>query len=930
MFAVIDVDKNSACLGEVAKEKFEIENSLVSLSPGPDDVSTPVTQNSTTCLPRKPNGDTSVPTITVEADVVDNYLHQTEDEDAVGADAAPASTSQPLPDKVHLVSSSFISNRTSSEEPVEPLKQKVIPLPVPSSISSIIQSGLAPTTYFDDSWSSKTSVLDPDKDLMGNKVIVTSKDEKVTDHQNAVTGDQVDKGQSKHILTSSKNISPTIVDIEEGASRIAVTVEVNANVKESNENDNCSSKVPNVTKIATNLKTSNNANVSSDIQTRNLDTNINSLDTDNDTNNESAMITIITTSSNNPETLSPQSLISSSVPSVVGLSSGPSITSEEITSNINLRSGPLLPNNENNYNKRVTVKSENMLEPESCEGLTEDGEACANARETPRQITSLHDITIDHEHADDDPNDELTKTSTTPYATVQQLRKMFATNCNDLKVDTKKIVENEDQSTTRLHSSEDQLTQKKIQQEGMLGVDKSDMNNVICTTDNQQTDAPAAAVTNVHDNLKNRDDTNLATSKYGEMELNKESFLTNMSDTNITNDNHKHLINEVTVNFVNNNNEANVLEDEDLVTNSETKEDNYLNGGKVFGDNSPGYEIMCHHGVNTPGQVEDIPDILDNNPVCDVIQNGNKKIRKTGLVEKIDGGSCHGKMSQNLSNIAAQMNKNCDSLQPAENCSNIDPAADRLYAEVRIVAKNCESQNSSGPDCIESGLSDVESSDDSSMSSTFNEYSATYQPSRPHLHQDDDGWRVKNDDRAAGLQANDISDWQTPFSTSSSSGATDAEYVPQSGHYLARLDLDPDHCIQLSSLPEMFVDEDVAATLSDVSPISDYDASITNLPLDPPLPSTTQTCDNQIKCDKLENFGQKQNENKFENCENENLMTKHGVLEPTDNVEDINHHPNETSDRDNEYNQNDEKTPVSFLLGGLNTKSPPTRKELII
>merc|ERR1719410_445057 len=53
-------------------------------------------------------------------------------------------------------------------------------------------------------------------------------------------------------------------------------------------------------------------------------------------------------------------------------------------------------------------------------------------------------------------------------------------------------------------------------------------------------------------------------------------------------------------------------------------------------------------------------------------------------------------------------------------------------------------------------------------------------------------------------------------------------------------------------------------------------------------------------------------------------MTKHEALEPTDNVEDINHHPNETIDRHNEYNQNDEKTPVSFLLGGLNTKSPPT------
>ena len=54
--------------------------------------------------------------------------------------------------------------------------------------------------------------------------------------------------------------------------------------------------------------------------------------------------------------------------------------------------------------------------------------------------------------------------------------------------------------------------------------------------------------------------------------------------------------------------------------------------------------------------------------------------------------------------------------------------------------------------------------------------------------------------------------------------------------YLARLDLHPEHCLQLSSLPEMFVDEEQGATLSDVSPISDCD--LTSLPPDNKLASS--------------------------------------------------------------------------------------------
>ena len=55
-------------------------------------------------------------------------------------------------------------------------------------------------------------------------------------------------------------------------------------------------------------------------------------------------------------------------------------------------------------------------------------------------------------------------------------------------------------------------------------------------------------------------------------------------------------------------------------------------------------------------------------------------------------------------------------------------------------------------------------------------------------------------------------------------------YSSTSSSYLARLDLHPEHCLQLCSLPEMFVDEDTAATLSDVSPISD--CALTDLPCD--------------------------------------------------------------------------------------------------
>ena len=70
-------------------------------------------------------------------------------------------------------------------------------------------------------------------------------------------------------------------------------------------------------------------------------------------------------------------------------------------------------------------------------------------------------------------------------------------------------------------------------------------------------------------------------------------------------------------------------------------------------------------------------------------------------------------------------------------------------------------------------------------------------------------------------------------SPSSSLSLSLPSYSSTSSSYLARLDLHSEHCLQLCSLPEMFVDEDTAgATLSDVSPISDCDLTCPDLPSD--------------------------------------------------------------------------------------------------
>ena len=74
----------------------------------------------------------------------------------------------------------------------------------------------------------------------------------------------------------------------------------------------------------------------------------------------------------------------------------------------------------------------------------------------------------------------------------------------------------------------------------------------------------------------------------------------------------------------------------------------------------------------------------------------------------------------------------------------------------------------------------------------------------------------------------------------SGSSPDDTEAVQANSHYLARLDLEPPQCLQLSSLPEMFVDEEVGE-MSDVSPISDCGVTVA---VQSDLP-----CDNQFNFD---------------------------------------------------------------------------------
>ena len=129
----------------------------------------------------------------------------------------------------------------------------------------------------------------------------------------------------------------------------------------------------------------------------------------------------------------------------------------------------------------------------------------------------------------------------------------------------------------------------------------------------------------------------------------------------------------------------------------------------------------------------------------------------------------------------------------------------KLSAEFRIINNNEEL--------------DDESSEDSSMTSTVHEDSISDQEDT----------------------------CQDTLSPPSFSLSTDAEYYQGPGLYLAKLDLNPDHHLQLSSLPEMFVDEE-ASTLSDVSPISDCDVVIGQDPgpeaVIGQLPCDTKQCDN--------------------------------------------------------------------------------------
>ena len=202
-----------------------------------------------------------------------------------------------------------------------------------------------------------------------------------------------------------------------------------------------------------------------------------------------------------------------------------------------------------------------------------------------------------------------------------------------------------------------------------------------------------------------------------------------------------------------------------------------------------------------------------------------------------------------------------------------DPGDCRISANVRIVSKHLE--NNDHDDESDGDLG--ESSDDSSMSS--NEYSEETQVLAP-------------------------SSSLTPFSMSTSTSA-DAEadhhddrhlVTNPPGHCLARLD--PDHChLQLSSLPEMYVDDDPSGTLSDVSPISEYDSSIPNMPLE-------TSCDNAPSDN---NSGPRaDNDIKF------NEITQNMDENTNSNME-----------------SNHQTSLVNFQLGPNSSKSSSARKDLI-
>ena len=648
---------------------------------------------------------------------------------------------------------------------------KVIPLPVPDSISSILQSGLAPTTFFDDSWSSPESQQGP----MGNR---NTKVDKSGEVDNITMADVSD---AEGVQEAGSGMSGT----PSPSSREGVADTGNVNSQ--------SDLGSGVTKSLDNPDNLDNAKNSRcvDIQTRN-----------------NVAVDFESTPINNSRNIGEPNLV---VPNVASSPDIESHVDEESKVNIS-------PRPEEDVTRCSFKLGEVKLAP-TCD-KTENQLREDFARETSarRQITSLYDINMD---------DETHVTAAPSYTTVHQLRAMFAASVPSseknlafseksvMKGDghKKSLIENE-HSTSNSGPPNDYLKQlppSSGQAPRQVGAGRAGINTIICDSQDGEGSSPLSILLSL-DHSKIAKESPLDHSLFGDVgETDKDSFPPSRFDMSIANGNLNH----------HNDNER------------EAKNQGWSdNDEKVLDDVTITGDKIMVPGANMENRQEagDSEEDLDNDEI---------------------------------------LNMQSDSTAGAGEC--------RISAEVRIVSKHVKTQRVNE---IDGDLG--ESSDDSSLSSTFNEYSEDTQ-----------------------IQASSL----TPFSMStSSSGEAEADHhhlvvrnAP--GLCLARLDLDPDQCPpHLSSLPEMFVDDDPSGTLSDVSPISDHESSIPNMPL--------ESCEPTVRDINSEH---RDNDIKFN--------------EITSDTPENAHHHHHSSIMDFNH-QNGQNNPVSFQLGP--ELKPSARQDLIM
>ena len=614
---------------------------------------------------------------------------------------------------------------------------KVIPLPVPDSISTILKSGLAPTTYFDDSWSSNSSTrVSP----ASNINMISVKQQDILDAAANNNGDTVANNDS--IAKDDDAIANAIPCTKSQEVEGVTGRMLNVNLS----NDDCSS---NAAKMVSNIE------IVSGVLTPHND----NIDTDID----------MSQSENSEKTL-----VTDDVGALID-----EVHSEQPT------------DKDGRHDSCQTVRLSGDI----------DGETLA------RQITSVHDITIDDEiigKVDDDGQPAKS------YTTVKQLREMFAISDiqpkeswaeKNLFTEPRKILtlspatstpltifstkEEEDMETDNLEEDIDPDQQPAADAEtnkaaryncvsanlAVYGAEKTDKDNLLWTHNAAQDIINTAP--NLHD--------------------------TNIPNETINNNNIKHYkdsqINIINVNDVSNGNG-------DICDNG-SPDDSFSMRGKIS-DNIGGTGSSCSTANNTSFHS------LHPNPVSDAIQKCNTDFDGGGSAEYEENSS-------QPAGCIAQMGKDHDSLnQTAADDQLARYAGTRLHAEVRILQQDC-SVHSDG---------DSQEESMSSGSSEVNEYSDTYRDTFNHgddtLRDDDISQALENDNdwkptlatdtqKNANLNTtvsnnNNIS--SINISQSFSSPSSSLSSSSSSGLYLARLDLDPDHCLQLSSLPEMFVDDD--------------------------------------------------------------------------------------------------------------------------